>query len=269
MVSKENKRESGKDNGFEALYSAIDMNGCNYETLELLTNLTTNIFRGTTEFDKFNTAEHVGIRAGGANLIWASVIACYARRSVTASENAGGSQDAFTINSLTDQLQEKLIEQYARALGVWFENSEQLITDMFGDKIAQGAEAKVYYRNGDPSVVKERASIYSTLEKALDAITLHNSLFHNTKMRVIGYTRDSDGLFRIILTQPYIKCLRLATKGEIDGITSSLGFADNRGGEGVNYINDRLYLEDLHPANVFIDAATSNVSCIDCIVKFR
>jgi len=85
-------------------------------------------------------------------------------------------------------------------------------------------------------------------------------------MRVIGYTRDSDGLFRVILTQPYIKCLRLATKSEIDDMTSSLGFVDNRGGEGVNYINDRLYLEDMHPANVFIDAATSNVSCIDCIV---
>jgi len=100
MVSKENMREPVKDNGFDALYNAIDVKGCSPETLELLTNLTTDIIRGTTEFDKFNTAEHVGIRAGGANLIWASVIACYARRSITTGKNAGGSQDAFTINSL-------------------------------------------------------------------------------------------------------------------------------------------------------------------------
>ena len=82
--------------------------------------------------------------------------------------------------------------------------------------IAQGAEAKVYYREGDPTVAKERASIYSTTEKALDAIVLHNYLFPETAMNAFGFTRDSDSLFRIILTQPYVRCLRLATKEEID-----------------------------------------------------
>ena len=84
--------------------------------------------------------------------------------------------------------------------------------------IAQGAEAKVYYREGDMSVVKERASIYSTTQKALDAIVLHNYLFPETAMYVIGFTRDNEGLLRIILTQPYIRCLRLATKEEIDAL---------------------------------------------------
>ena len=46
------------------------------------------------------------------------------------------------------------------------------------------------------------------------------------------------------------------------------GFKDNREGEGVNYIGDRLYLEDMHPANVFIDVLTGKPTCIDCIVKF-
>ena len=38
----------------------------------------------------------------------------------------------------------------------------------------------VYYKEGDPSVAKERTSIYSTTQKALDAIALHNSLFPET-----------------------------------------------------------------------------------------
>ena len=46
------------------------------------------------------------------------------------------------------------------------------------------------------------------------------------------------------------------------------GFRDNWEGEGVNYIGDRLYLEDMHPANVFIDVRTGKPTCIDCIVKF-
>ena len=46
------------------------------------------------------------------------------------------------------------------------------------------------------------------------------------------------------------------------------GFRDNWNGEGVNYISDRLALEDMHPANVFIDVVTGKPICIDCIVKF-
>lgn len=134
--------------------------------------------------------------------------------------------------------------------------------------IAQGAEAKVYYKPGDTSVIKERCSIYSTLEKALEAIVLHNALFPETQMTTIGFTRDAEGLFRIILTQPYIDCQRLATKAEIDEMVDAKGFRDNGDWNGVNYISNRLHLEDMHPANVFIDPQSGKPICIDCIVKF-
>ena len=80
-------------------------------------------------------------------------------------------------------------------------------------------------------------------------------------MKVIGFTRDSDGLFRVVLTQPYVPCERLATKTEIDDLAASKGFHDNGDGNGVNYISDRLHLEDMilltsllthNPANRFV-----------------
>lgn len=46
------------------------------------------------------------------------------------------------------------------------------------------------------------------------------------------------------------------------------GFRDNYNGQGVNYIGDRLHLEDMHPANVFVDVISEKPICIDCIVKF-
>ena len=46
------------------------------------------------------------------------------------------------------------------------------------------------------------------------------------------------------------------------------GFRDNWNGQGVNYISDHLALEDMHPANVFVDVVTGKPICIDCIVKF-
>ena len=69
-------------------------------------------------------------------------------------------------------------------------------------------------------------------------------------------------------TQPYVRCLRLATKKEIDELVMAKGFRDNWSGNGVNYISKRLVLEDMHPANVFIDVISSRAICIDCIVKF-
>ena len=252
----------------QQIYGIIAQESFSNIALQEIRNYVKDILNGTEDFSRFNLSEHAGLCTAGAPLIGASIVACYARASLTTSSNAQSCQGACPANWQIDEQQEQFIEQWAKAENLWVENSEQILTETFGQKIAQGAEAKVYYRTGDTSVVKERTSIYSTTQKALDAIVLHNYLFPETAMKVIGFTRDSDGLFRIILTQPYVNCLRLATKEEINKMVNGKGFKDNHNGQGVNYISDRLALEDMHPANVFIDKVTATPICIDCIVKF-
>ena len=251
----------------EQVFEVIAKDGFTAQTLLEIDNYIKEIQHGREDFSRFNLSEHAGLCKGGAPLIGASIIACYARASITAGSYAEGSEGG-PANWEIDELQEKLIEQWAKAANLWEENSEQILSVKFGPMIAQGAEAKVYYHDGDISVVKERTSIYSTWQKALDAIVLHNCLFPETEMKVIGFTRDSDGLMRIVLTQPYVNCERLATKEEIDEMVMAKGFRDNWNGQGVNYVSDRLALEDMHPANVFIDEITKKPICIDCIVKF-
>ena len=250
------------------IYTAIAAEGFSVAALQMIDKLTNDIQYGRKDFDGFNIPEHAGLCKGGTPLIGASIVARYARRSLATGGDAEGSEGGSPANWQIDEEQERLIETWAKAAGLWFEHSDSIIQRNFGPMIAQGAEAMVYYREGDPSVAKERTSIYSTTQKALDAIALHNSLFPETAMRVIGFTRDSDGLLRIVLTQPYIRCLRLATKDEIDAMVAEKGFRDNWQGQGVNYISNRLALEDMHPANVFIDELTGKPTCIDCIVKF-
>ena len=277
----------------QPIYGIIAQEGFSDVALEEINNYIKDIQNGTEDFPRFNLSEHAGLSKGGASLIGASIVACYATASLTASRNAEGGQgqckSRAEISSLDfcrdaacarpigqgspanweiDERQEQLIEQWAKAANLWEDNSEQFLIEEFGPMIAQGAEAKVYYKDGDTSVIKERCSIYSTTQKALDAIVLHNCLFPETAMKVIGFTRDSDGLMRIVLTQPYVNCLRLATKDEIDKMVEAKGFRDNWNGQGVNYISDRLALEDMHPANVFVDVVTGKPICIDCIVKF-
>ena len=47
------------------------------------------------------------------------------------------------------------------------------------------------------------------------------------------------------------------------------GFSDNQDGNDVNYISDRYNLDDMHPANIFMEESSDAPICIDCILKFR
>lgn len=251
-----------------AIYKQIDAEGFSARTLDIIDDFSNDIINGRTNFSRYTLEEHSGVCKAGAPLIGATVIAGYARASLEAGADAATSQGIRPGNWKIDEAQEKAIEQWAKAARLWVENSDAILLRSLGPMIAQGAEAKVYYRSGDPSVVKERTSIYSTWQKALEAIILHNYLFPETAMLVTGFTRDSDHLMRIILTQPYVSCRRLASKSEIDEMVAAKGFRDNWNGQGVNYTSDRIALEDMHPANVFIDEVTGKPICIDCIVKF-
>ena len=252
----------------QKIYDAIAAEGFSAVVLAMIDNYANDIVNGRENFPRYAVSEHSGVCQAGTTLIGTSVVAGYARRSLEASCHAAGGQGSSPSNWQIDERQEKAIEQWAKAARLWVEDSDVILMRTYGPMIAQGAEAKVYYRAGDPSVVKERTSIYSTWQKALEAIALHNYLFSETAMLVTGFTRDSDSLMRVILTQPYVTCKRLATNTEIDEMVADKGFRDNWNGQGVNYISDRMALEDMHPANVFIDEVTDKPICIDCIVKF-
>ena len=259
--------ENGSFVDLDTIYASIRNEGFSNRTIALIDNFTNQIFNGKTNLAQFNQAEHAGLCCAGEMLIGAYLVCHYAQASLAASADARTSQAVPTSWEI-DEAQERLVQQWAEAKLVWFANAEADIESEYGPMIAQGAEAKVYYKEGDTSVVKLRTSIYATLGRALESIVLHNTLFHETPMHVIGFTRDADGLFRSISTQPYIGCERLATKQEIDQMLLAKGFRDNCDGQGVNYIGNRLHLEDMHPANVFVDTISGVPVCIDCFVKF-
>ena len=157
------------------IFRAIDADGFKESTLLMIDNYINDIENGSTDFPRFNLQEHAGLCKAGPALVGASVIASYAARSIAASCHAEG-RERCPANWEIDEYQETLLEQWAKGAQLWVESSDSVIKEGFGPMIAQGAEAMVYYKDGATSVVKERASIYSTTQKALDAITLHNYL---------------------------------------------------------------------------------------------
>ena len=74
------------------IYDAIDSDGFIDSTLQLIDEYINDIENGSTDFPRFNQQEHAGLCKGGSPLIGASIIACYATGSITASCNAEGRQ---------------------------------------------------------------------------------------------------------------------------------------------------------------------------------
>ena len=236
--------------------------------IEHIDNQINDIQNGTRDLLQFNQPEHAGVCSAGPLLIGALIVCNLARESLSTGSDAASGKGSPS-NWQIDEVQEQYLQRWAESKGVWIPEAEEWLQSKYGPMMAQGAEAKVYGRTGDTHVIKLRTSIYATLGRALEAIALHNYIFPQTIMRVIGFTRDADGLFRIILTQPYIECERLATKAEINELVNAKGFSDNGDGNGVNFLSPRLHLEDMHPANVFVEQSSDTPVCIDCIVKYR
>ena len=125
------------------IYASIATSGFSDNSLLMIDTLTNDILYERKDFNGFTLSEHAGLCKGGAPLIGASVVVGYARRSLTAGSNATGSTGSCPANWQIDGEQERLLETWSRARGLWFENSDSIIRKNFGPMIAQGTEAKV------------------------------------------------------------------------------------------------------------------------------
>ena len=91
----------------------IAKEGFTAQTLLEIDNYIKEIQHGREDFSRFNLSMHAGLCKGGAPLIGASIIACYATASITAGSHAEGSQGG-PANWEIDGLQEKFIENGLR-----------------------------------------------------------------------------------------------------------------------------------------------------------
>lgn len=120
--------------------------------MDELDKIISDILNGKRDLPQFNQPEHAGVCTAGPLLVGALLVCYNARESFTAGCNAAESKRA-AINWQIDEEQERQLQQWAEAKNVWFPHSEEWITSTFGPMIAKGAEAKVFYRTGDTSVI--------------------------------------------------------------------------------------------------------------------
>lgn len=256
----EKSEEKFGNSPLKDVYLSISKNGLTKENLQKIGQYAKDIIEGKARYKRFNAKEQEGLKRGGQHLTEATLIAGrseeVARQGV---ENNQGTQTKDLTNDQLAERQEKDVRNYAVKNKIWHTNTEKYLENKYGEPLSrEGKESIVWYDPKRGVVIKSFDTYHQfpTLEKALDAITLHNTDFPETALKVIGFGKNEDGNFSLITEQPYIKPAEdggVPTMQELKDFAKSNGYIPHDRGIDNSYQNNETYLHDLHEGNVIKD----------------
>ena len=247
---------------FWASINAVIEEGFTSEGLQKLYAYAEDFISGRLVYKRFSSLEQYGCSTGGfANVIatllaGAEIIAdCESEKSLT----------EYQRECKRGAQQEKSIEQWARAEGIWIEPVDDSLQQLLGARIAEGGEA-VVYDNGTTLVKSIGLDYFILPALALDRIALHNAYFPETRLKVLGFGRNTKGDFEIIVEQPFIKGLHISDE-KIEDFMKSMGF-ELKNPRNWTYATPEIYLSDMHDENVLC-SANGTVFVIDCDIRIN
>lgn len=235
--------------------------GFTSDGLNQLENYAEQFDEGKILYKRFSQAEQHGCSAGGCTHVIATLLS--GSENSTSGYVEGGFPDLKTELQFAKK-QTETIKCWARKQGVWIENPEVLLSQKVGDIIAEGGEAKVY--DGGTNVIKSIGLDYFIHPIfALDRITLHNTLFPETKLKVIGFG-ENNGEFKIIVEQPFIIGYAVNDQ-EIRDFLEKLGFKLHNAKNWTYYTKD-IYLSDMHDENI-VKSKNGTFFVLDCDIRLN
>lgn len=216
---------------------------------------------GQLLYQRFSPAEQHGCAAGGHVHVIASLLAGAKIGTDTGAEE----EDDFKRQCERGETQARTIELWAKRTGCWTDNVEESLTSLLGDQIAEGGEAHVY-DHGATLIKSIGLDYYIEPILALDRVTLHNAYFPETRLFVLGFGKDAQGCFRVLVEQQFIEGERM-TDEEISSYAQRMGF---------KLINPRnwtfatpdIYLSDMHDENV-IRTRAGGIAVVDCDIRIN
>ena len=126
---------------FWASVHAIIAEGFTPEGLQKLDGYAEQFISGKLVYQRFSPQEQHGCSAGGTTNVIASLLS--GAETGTDSQNQGALSDYQRECELGTK-QEAVIEQWAKAVGLWTECVEESLPQSLGEQIAEGGEAVVY-----------------------------------------------------------------------------------------------------------------------------
>lgn len=246
---------------FWAQIRAIISVGFTPEGLAKLDEYADRFTCGQLLYQRFSPAEQHGcIEAGYAHIV-ATLIA----GADAGTDSVAEGKDAFKRQCERGETQARNIESWSQKFGCWIDNVEEILTQSLGLQLTEGGEAKVY-KSGSALVKSIGLDYYIEPVLALDRISLHNAFFPETKLHVIGFGRNAEGGFRIIVEQDFIEGVEMQD-AEIEDFAHRLGFRLINP-RNWTYATPEIYLSDMHDENV-IRTHAGGIAVIDCDIRIN
>ncbi len=144
----------------------------------------------------------------------------------------------------------KQLKQQERACLIEFVEKQHLwLTDINLDNyVSQGAEQKVYLKDGSSVLKLNDAIYYATWIDYLHNLLLNNLFFPDTAYQLLGFYKDHETIYAVV-EQPFVKATEKTDLSLVKSFLKNNGF---RNSKNHDYINEDLgiILEDLHDENV-------------------
>lgn len=236
-------------------------NGFSDEGLTKLDEYAEQFISGRLVYKRFSPAEQHGCDEGGTNHVIASILA----GAEVGSDKCTAPIGSFKREQQCGAVQERRIKAWAQKSGCWFEDTDKSIPQTLGQEIAHGGEAHVY-DNGQTLVKVIGLDYFVQPVLALDRISLHNTYFPQTRMRVLGFGENAAKEFVIVVEQPFIQGMRMNDE-EIRLYASKLGYRLINPNNWT-FSTERIYLSDMHDENV-IRSKNGNIFVIDCDIRIN
>ena len=180
------------------------------------------------------------------------------------SAERGGISAAVSICTFEDRSIrrpiEDAVEDWAKFSGFWFQEENTFKSSFNGEMFSRGCESRVYL-SIDRKLVTKFIDPYQRndggLFMALRNISIFNHLFPDASYKVIGYSRDTNDRFRIVVEQPFIfgreysfeDYLHLGVEKRVVDMFAEMGM-DPVEGDTTTFANDKYYVKDVHSGNI-------------------
>ena len=245
-----------------SIRSIID-EGFSPEGLLKLDNYAEQFISRRLVYQRFSPQEQHGCAAGGATNVIASLLA--------GAEAGSDCKDTQALDNYKRECQlgakqETVIEQWARAVGLWTECVDVSLPNNLGEQIAEGGEA-VVYDHGSTLIKSIGLDYFIQPIFALDRIALHNAYFPETRLFVLGFGRSKQQEFKVIAEQPFIEGEPVSNT-EIENYMRQMGF-ELRNPRSWTYTTPDIYLSDMHDENVIRSNKTDTIFVVDCDIRIN
>ena len=235
--------------------------------LKALEYLVKGIENGKFNYQRFPQEAAEGFHRGGEVHEAASLLLRGNDRANEKEPQNLSSAERYERDKREQPVQEAIVENWAKAQGVWFDSIHDATRGMEHYEDRDGGEAKIYRKDGHTIRKVLSTEYFITPQFALDRITLHNTLFPAAPLKVIGFGRDEDGNFQFIVDQPFIEGTAPTTV-EIEDFMKKAGFKKSNKDRGNTYTTESIYASDLHNENV-IKTPKGNLVVIDADLRLN